>query len=273
MAGSFPGLEIDLALHLKARLLGIDVPSLDNDPRVQGVYRKISFHRIEWTDGQNRSVECGRCIEDWFSWLLDDGVTSVKLHNTFQSPETNWRSTNFFLAGANQWLIKTIHPRHSRYWFSTRFAGSESDGPIWASRFEEIQGNWSQKIPPDPSLEEATLNVRQALIEAMQFSEDAGLPNLNYACKVFGEAIKTLDANDMDVSSERPAHLPMGVIPKAAERLLRATNIPYLFGGMGSWPDNVVSDENLAERHAQVSDNLYGSIGKAVSAAINSAPH
>ena len=119
--------------------------------------------------------------------------------------------------------------------------------------------------PPDVGA--AFDRLHAALVAAADFAASQDDTWVAQWAEVFREA---LAAGESDPSAQPFAGLlPERGFPDRARRLLAMAGRAWVFGGMGSWNDVVVSEEPGRTRYGEVSEELYQAVLHGIEAAAN----
>ena len=145
----------------------------------------------------------------------------------------------------------------------------------WAARWRFEFPGWSAEhrcqrlaapAPPTVSLGEAGDRLREAIVEAMRFAQQAGEPTW---ARGFAEALQLLDAPEPAI----PYHsdlLPEQHYSPEARRVLACGCQAWVFGGMGSWNDLVFTDPEHQAEYDRLTPRLFQAVLHAIATASSS---
>jgi len=150
--------------------------------------------------------------------------------------------------------------------------------PLWevVARYPETK-IWSvtyRRIGAHPveiattSIDEAKVRLEAALDDAKELASQHD--SLSSWCATFESAAQTLRSND-PVAPYHPDILPR-LYRLPARQLLAGAVGAFVFGGMGSWNDIVLSDGDARTAYESVTKRLYDAVIDALVTAVNAGP-
>lgn len=200
----------------------------------------------------------------WFEHLSRSGTRRLRL--SFQPSEASGRGdfeTVGFVGGGGNWWILSEDAAGSTYGWLSRWLVGNQDAPdrrIWKvtyGRLGEATG------PGGPSVSASVTALERSLEAMARFSRERA--NAAFVDSIEG-ALSALRTDD-----PRGYHrdlAPPDILPAPALRLLDACQTGWVFGGMGSWNDQVF-DGDAAVEYARVSGEYWATLTAAIVAAAN----
>lgn len=187
--------------------------------------------------------------EGWCEYLRASGASAIALQSggvirvTGTGPEHVWHQT-----------MDVLQPK-------------PADGRLWAVRYRAFESK-NVGTPPELTVDDASARLREVLQGCESLARDAGEGGW---AKFFGNASMVLN-QPAEVSSQKCRLLPARGYSAAAHRLLRACELSWAFGGMGSWNDLYIDDSRHARRYDELTPQLKKALDAGISAAVNSEP-
>jgi len=140
-----------------------------------------------------------------------------------------------------------------------------ADGKIWAVRYREFELK-NVGAPPEVTVEAASARLLEVLQGCESLARDAG--EAGWA-KFFGNALIELTRAD-SATPQACQLLPVRGYSAAAHRLLRACDLAWAFGGMGSWNDLYFDESSHARRYDHLTPQLKAALEGGILAAAKS---
>jgi len=206
---------------------------------------------------------------EWYTYLSREGCQALRLY--YEGSESGSNNADHQMAGmiggGGTWVIETIYPKYSDLWYGdwkvTREPGG--DNRIWSVEYRKVE----YKIQPrnlQLDLETQRKLLSGTLLAITDFAKRIGQEN---HASVFLKALETLDDLNPEAGFYHPDLLPEQVYSLEERQLLFAACRAWVFGGMGSWNDMVLDDEELDQEYQHLSSALYSAINQAIIAALN----
>jgi len=164
-------------------------------------------------------------------------------------------------------VIRVAGAGAERVWHQTMdvVKPKPENGRLWAVRYREFEAK-NVGTPPQITVETASASLLEAVQGCESLARDAG--ELGWA-KFFGNAVRALNLVD-NVTPQECQLLPTRGFSAAAHRLLRACELSWAFGGMGSWNDLDLDDSTQAYRYDKLTPQLKAALDAGILAAVNS---
>jgi hypothetical protein len=209
---------------------------------------------------------------EWLQLLRANGVTSVKVAHGVQTDGPMDRMTSGFVGGGRRWLIHTSSGDSHDSWLPRLALDHEErqrmikmrdrNAKIWRSSY--LRQDEASHGPFDADLDGAAAALEAALGDIIAFA--AAQKVIAWVETAFEPALWILQGRrGVDLDHSRLDFKPFARDPRAA-RLLNAVMPAWVFGGMGSWNDQVFEDR---EEYERVSGALYAAVHRAIAAAVN----
>lgn len=205
----------------------------------------------------------------WFRYLSGRGCQALRLY--YEGSSDSIKNEDHYMAGmiggGGTWVIETIYTQSSDLWYGGWKVTREqaSDNRIWSVEYRQIEDGI---IPRNFQLDTQTQRERlsEILIAIAEFANR--IDQKNYA-QVFCKALKSLKEQSPETDFYHADLLPEHVYSLEERQLLFAACRSWVFGGMGSWNDIVLDDEQLRWEYHHLSKALYTAINQSIIAAIN----
>jgi hypothetical protein len=188
----------------------------------------------------------------WIERLKEIGASGTRVLRLSQpTPGLADRLAVALAGGGGRWMIEVEHSQGFDYWESR---WDVVDGMKQVT-YGRVLRNHQRVVTKPPFEEPLTIrNLSDWLTQILlALAEIAEQQQLKHFAQIFREA--SLILTDPNTGFDHVMTYPSQV-KESADRLLAACLKAWVFGGMGSWND-VVFDENLAERAESLSDDLF----------------
>lgn len=216
---------------------------------------------------------------DWFHMLRTQGVTRLVLRH-LPSPPPNGaaqsaplpdRIGTAFIGGGGRWVIEAHHQAGADIWegrWTSTPSSAEDETKTalpWSVRYGRIGIN--TRPPPPDLVDPATLrhHLSTTLEDLAAFAQNTGLPD--YAT-LFNHAQVRLTSPDPMAGLHHADLFPPGWGTLEARQLMACAEAAWVFGGMGSWNDQMFDGETQ-EHYSTLSDTLFTLLIQAIVAAAN----
>lgn len=207
--------------------------------------------------------------DEWVKFLRDSGVKSLWLHYVpSQNADLKDRYSAAFAGGGGRWLIEASYEECSDYWEARWEIGNKDakDNRIWIVTYGRISRNdIKRQFKPD-SIGTISKKLEERLKEIKVFADRH---DLGFFGKCFEKSLECLKSPDPLEYFFHKDLVPDSFQNLESLRILCASQMAWVFGGMGSWNDLGFAGEEQ-EIYEKVSDDLYMIICEAIPAAVNS---
>lgn len=206
---------------------------------------------------------------DWFHFLKKDKCSKLRLFyqptkNQSMAPDHKMAG---FTGGGGSWYMEAVYSNYSNYWASRWEVTDKeaADKRIWSVTY----GQTATKQPSN-NVPAFVLSARNTLLEALSetitFCQEF---KLSHWTGIFENAREQVYSQTPGTAAYNPAWLAQGIHSHTALQLLYAANAAWVFGGMGSWNDQVFDEKEVEGRYERLSAQLYNAINGAIMAAVN----
>lgn len=253
---------IALIAHGNAYLQG-DGPPAPNLQSSNSTFRyvsSISFLQI----AEGGTVEVANDVSRWLIWLRDHGVERLHLRTRPTSGPLPAHIASAF-AGAGEWMILATTDGTGSFWIPRWEVGKLSSARPWKVSYVAASAVQIRTFTP-PALAVARADLANWLTAARKVADDLAADDWR---DWFTTALDQLTADEPHGRYHDDALPPSGY-SRAARQVFAAAVGAWVFGGMGSWNDLFVEDENLRQRYDEASESLFRSALAAFEAVLES---
>ncbi len=166
-------------------------------------------------------------------------------------------------AGGGDWFIRSCLPDDSEEWHARVSLDPTDEAKPWALRYVSEPARREQI--PRPRVAEAADGLRTALAEAERLSRRE---RLSFVAQ-FVRARRVLDPRPPPPPGRFADLVPAGDFRSEPGRLLLAGMRAWVFGGMGSWNDVWLEDDELERDFSRVTAELWRAVLTAIVAGTN----
>jgi hypothetical protein len=207
----------------------------------------------------------------WFERLRNEHAHALRLHyvagggktvGAYHLPD---RMLAGFVGNGGRWLIETIGPQGSDYW-EARWEVSDrsrADRRIWRVTYGRIAHNQVTQSPDSQDLEDLKRKLDTTLTEIRDY---ASAHNLESFATIFQKSRSQLSAEAPGNGVYHSDLTLSGQLSPTERQLLAASQLGWVFGGMGSWNDTIPHDDKEYER---LSEDLFGLLNRTYVAVAN----
>ena len=171
-------------------------------------------------------------------------------------------------AGGTQWRFLVTSPRSVELWTARwRNRSSVLEGTYWSEALFESSAQLEHVAPNYLDVVEATRRLSAWLREAADFARTR---NLEPWAEQFELALK----RGMETKPILPSFCDLLPVdhPDSAKRLLAEALEAWVFGGMGSWNDVLITGDTDRAKYDKLTSSLYAAVIDACVAAANAEP-
>lgn len=177
-----------------------------------------------------------------------------------------------FVGGGKQYLLQEFTDLSVNYLALSSELGDRErpDQRIWRDTHQLFSTVPRQVTKPDrPDLEWTAKKLSESLLAAIRFCEagEEWLKSSHWP-EVFKTALGVLNSGT-PLDSDHYLAFPQQVMSENQNRLLRAADSAWVFGGMGSWNDLGFESESQRAEYEVVSNRLYQAVNLAITNAVN----
>jgi len=235
----------------------------------------VSFVDTAGTLGTTSSTEWAKDPIRWFERLKQKEVHALRLHygsqggRTVGSDQVPERMLAGFVGGGGRWLIEAIDRSGSDYWEARWELGdrSRSDRRIWRVTYGRIAADQPTNAHLSQDLGALKRALETALREIGSYARAHQLVNF---ATLFECSRAQLSADAPGDGADYPDLAPPGQLALTAQQLLAASQVAWVFGGMGSWNDYSPPQAD-AQEYKRVSEQLFALLNQSYAAAANAA--
>ncbi len=170
------------------------------------------------------------------------------------------------VGGGGHWRIGIMSGRSGPSWEGKWRIGNRQDPEhrVWSVTYRGAGRIESAHRVTVDDLERFVSGLTPAFEDIAAFARERGQKDF---AEAFGRAVSCLGSDDPRQSWDYPDLAPPG-LPLAADRILGAAQVGWVFGGMGSWED-LRFREDVQRRYEDLSCRLRGLLSQATVAAAN----
>lgn len=213
---------IAIVIHANAYLQGRDLGAFWSDATVFKFCDSVSFL---WADKHENDPQ---------GWLREIKASSMGLWlRVLPRP--------YGPGNESRWLIEAVGPRRSTLWEPTWAVMPSRDtanSRPWLARYKENVRSAGHPFQPNRALAPLRAEFEDVLVGIADFCR---AQKIGFA-ESFDAARATLHAEN-PIATYYADIVPTGFLPRAELQLLCAAQAAWVFGGMGSWNDNIYPDE------------------------------
>lgn len=202
--------------------------------------------------------------EEWLAHEAGHGRNAWLLHEPTYGPHPDWKSAGF-VGGGGRWFLVTTLGESSDLWQADWKVGDRDadEDRLWQVRYGAIAEDHYVEPPDYPSLDVCRGELHAVLVDAIQFGERN---SLGIFADCFRKALVCLEASDPFASVPQQDLAPREFLSPIAAQLLAACQPAWVFGGMGSWNDVWVG-ENDEPEYERISQRLFEILNLAIAVA------
>ena len=245
---------------------------------IQSIDQHSTFKFHEWTIFRHvaSDVIFARTPPEYLRGLKGRGVRGLLLTSGANSSLPDGLSERLsagFVGGGKQYLIQEFTDSAVNLLALQSELGDRDreDQKMWRNTFQQYHTSPRQIFKPErPDLDWTEHKLTQSLNEVIKFC-NTGESQLkaSHWPELFAKA-KTALSGNAPVDATDHLQLPEQVFNETQNKLLKAADLAWVFGGMGSWNDVAFQDDQLSAKYNLISERLYGAVNMAIIGAVNS---
>lgn len=261
--------ELAQAIALVAwgnQALGSSSPPATNLASENSTFRYVE--RLVFTTIQRGvATEVATTPEAWFAWLATRGVRRLRLVIRAPSRGAFPARVMAAFAGSDQWnIVEASAIDRPGSWQSQWTVGERESPTPWHVRYNSPSGG-RPRPHSNPTVDEARAALAAALADV---SEVARAGELSIWLEWFRASMEQLKSDSPRARFHDDALPPTGYELRARQLFAAAVGA-WVFGGMGSWNDAWLPDEQLRRRYQVASGQLYTAVLNSFPAVLESA--
>ena len=209
----------------------------------------------------------------WFDRLGKEKVYALRLQHSSQGGKTVGshhvpdRMLAGFVGGGGRWLVEAIGPGGSDYWEARWEVGERgrTDRKIWRVTYGRIaRGQVTQASDPE-DLENLKRELDRTLAEIQSYARSHRLESFATVFERSRAQLSSALPGGGVYHSDLTTQWQLSLI---AQQLLAASQLGWVFGGMGSWNDVGPQDADDTE-YQRLSEALFGLLNRTYVAVAN----
>lgn len=206
----------------------------------------------------------------WFEHLKTEGCKKLRLYYETQKPDGNAKEHQLagFVGGGGTWLIEAVYDKCSNYWANRWEVTNQQaeDQKIWTVNYGRTLSN-ERTTNQQLNTSELRQHLQSTLTEISAFAFKHNFENWG---KTFENALNSLESQEPQDSFYHSDLIASDNYELMNKQLLFAAGKSYVFGGMGSWNDMWLQDENDQANYDRLTSQLYELVNSSIVASINS---
>jgi hypothetical protein len=201
--------------------------------------------------------------EGTYALRLHYGAVGGKTVGTYHVPD---RMLAGFVGGGGRWLVEAISPRGSDYWEARWEVGdhSRTDRKIWRVTYGRIARDQVTQNASPEDLENLKHRLETALLEIQAYATAHQLENF---AAIFEKSRSQLSAEAPGKDVYHSDLTLNGQLSSTAQQLLAASQLGWVFGGMGSWNDT--PHDQVDREYERLSEELFTLLNRTYVAVAN----
>jgi hypothetical protein len=211
----------------------------------------------------------------WLERLKNEGYIALRLHNGAQDATMTEKAAVpdrmlvGFVGAGGRWLIEAIGPRGSDYWEGRWDLGdrARADRRIWRVTYGRIAASLVTPGASPDDLEELRRTLDTAFLDIGAYASSRKLDNF---AAIFEKSRMQLTTEVTGSDLDYTDLTLKGQLSSTAERLLAASQLGWVFGGMGSWNDVAPQAD---EEYDRLSEKLFRLLNRTYVEVANTTAH
>jgi hypothetical protein len=205
----------------------------------------------------------------WFEHMKNEGCKKLRLYYETQQPDNNAKEHQLagFVGGGGTWLIEAVYDKSSNYWANRWEVTKQEakDRRIWTVNYGRTLTN-EQTTNQQKDISDLREQLKKTLAEISDFAFKQSSENWG---KTFENALNSLNSLEPQDSFYHTDMIASDNYELMNRQLLFAAGKSYVFGGMGSWNDLWLQDENEQANYERLTSQLYELVNSSIVASIN----
>jgi len=219
--------------------------------------------------GKQKEVIAANDPNSWFEHMKNQGCKKLRLYYETQQPDNNAKEHQLagFVGGGGTWLIEAVHDKSSNYWANRWEVTKQEaeDRRIWTVNYGRTLTN-ERTTNQQKDISDLREQLKKTLAEISDFAFKQNLENWG---KTFENALNSLNSLEPQDSFYHTDMIASDNYELMNRQLLFAAGKSYVFGGMGSWNDLWLQDENEQANYDRLTSQLYELVNSSIVASIN----
>ena len=219
--------------------------------------------------GKQKEIIVASNPNSWFEHLKAEGCKKLRLYYETHQPDGNAKEHQLagFVGGGGTWLIEAVYNKSSNYWANRWEVTNQEaeDRRIWTVNYGRTLSN-ERTTNQQLNISELRQQLKSTLTEISDFAFKQNFENWG---KTFENALNSLDSQEPQDSFYHTDILDSDIYELTNRQLLFAAGKCYVFGGMGSWNDLWLQDENEQANYDRLTSRLYELVNSSIVASIN----
>lgn len=219
--------------------------------------------------GKQKEVIAASNPNSWFEYLKTEGCKKLRLYYETEQPDGDAKEHQLagFVGGGGTWLIEAIYDKSSNYWANRWEVTNQEaeDRRIWTVNYGRTMSN-ERTTNQQLNISELRQHLQSTLTEISDFAFKQNFENWG---KTFESALNSLDSQEPQDSFYHTDMIASDNYELMNKQLLFAAGKSYVFGGMGSWNDMWLQDENEQANYDRLTSRLYELVNSSIVASIN----
>jgi len=235
--------------------------------------QSVRFVELKRSMGKKKPIEdeVAASPEGWFGLLNKQGARCVFLNygssKDQQAPDYQLVA---FVGGGGTWTLGVSDGSSKVTYWVARWLSRRShpEGKPWEVTYGKVAESRSAPSVPLPDQTDLRKRFTSTLKDIRRLAQEIEADNFE---QFFDRGLRALDSADpMDHFPGDALARPMDYSLESRQ-LFAAAWASWVFGGMGSWNDLWIQDEQLSRRYDALSARLYDAICQSIILTVNSA--
>ncbi len=213
-------------------------------------------------------------IGEWFSYLRKEGCQRLYLkHYSGQSTKRGNEDHRLagFVGGGGLWVIEAKHPSKYTSWVINVQSNKEQKKKkntkrIWDIKIVQSPKKITYSSTPIPEDKGEQIERLYLILEKISLFAEAN--DQAYWVEKFRASQEQLTSRSPSFSYDSNMS-PKDGLDLESRRLICASSRAFVFGGMGSWNDLWIKDEECNKLYFKLSAALYAEINHSIEVALN----
>lgn len=198
---------------------------------------------------------------EWFKLLKNDNCKKLRLY--YQTQEENDHKIAGFVGGGGSWSIECIYKDYSDFWISKWDFDKELES--WKVTYEKVIAKHSI-INKQYNLKQTKSKLKNVLEQITEFAYKETTENWG---GIFEKAKKTIESENPEIDFYHNDLIVKDNYNLENRQLLMSASKAFVFGGMGSWNDIYIENQEIENKYNSLSSELYQLMMVSILCAIN----